>query len=144
MKKTAQRIAMQGCLILFFILFGLMVSSRVLSPAYAQGAPACQPQDIVLVIDASGSMRYREHAGGPARIDYAVQAAQGFLDILKTNGGDNVKVGLVTFQEKTRVSIPLVGVVSGYNQLTNALHSINTITPSQYGTCIGCGLQSAA
>lgn len=48
--------------------------------------------DVVLVVDRSGSMK------DYSRMENAKEAAKGFVDnLLKDNGGNNVRVGLVSF-----------------------------------------------
>jgi Mg-chelatase subunit ChlD/sugar lactone lactonase YvrE len=108
--------------------------SRIYLPIASKLAcrPEVRPQDMVLVLDASSSMR-DPAIGGGSKLDAVVRAASGFIDTLDL---DLHRVGLVSFDERAR---RLLDLSHEQSELSAALQSIQIGS----GTRIDRGLMEA-
>ena len=98
--------------------------------------------DVVLVVDRSGSMKDN------SRMENAKKAAKGFVDnLLKDNGGNNVRVGLVSFAGNNGNNInPVLEAVSlqkNKNNLKNVIDKYQPYSGNKAGTFTQAALRKA-
>jgi Mg-chelatase subunit ChlD len=110
------------------------------SPTATPCVPEDQVIDIAVVIDTSNSMKDTTRPGGPRKIDAAVSAAKGLVDLLLPAGrGSKALVTVIGFNGEATVMAPLSGDRA---QLFGALDALPGTQAG--GTFIGKGLASAA
>jgi len=100
----------------------------------------CEPADIVLVIDTSGSMITNEASPGVTRLDAAKASAKMFLDKLDTDDFS----GLVSFATTSPIpgntNVPLT---SDTNAVKTEIDNLIGGVDDDQWTCIACGIDAA-
>ena len=87
-----------------------------------------QKTDIVLVMDTSGSMKYRmdsdwDAGWGQSRLDYAKAAANGLVDSVVKDGSDDVRVAVVSFNRDAQTTVGFTSDKESLKSGVNGLHA---------------------
>lgn len=114
------------------ILAVLMLVVLSLVPAVSAVDQVCEPSDVVIVIDRSGSMTIVDDGESQSRMASAKDAAKYFVDLLAAD--DNS--GLVSFAQGSTLNQELT---SDENLVKTA---IDSLVPDGL-TCVSCGIETA-
>jgi len=114
------------------ILAAIMLLVLALVPAVIAVNKVCEPSDVVIVIDKSGSMTTVDNGETETRMSLAKDAAKYFVDLL----AEDDKSGLVSFASTAHLDQEL----TDNGSLVKA--AIDALVPSGL-TCISCGIEKA-
>lgn len=115
-------------------------------PSVPVGQCQSSNSSVVLVIDRSDSMKYKE--GTKSQLEWVKDAAVNFVDAVSGGqAGGNVQIGVVVFGMKganpinaTYSAQSIIGLSNNYSAIKTAIRAIKQ---TDSGTCIECGLRIA-